>query len=138
MRYVPSCVDISSLLVQELTVSWIYTFSEILVSLLPFIIGCFRLHVKCASLMSYLTFFRSLFPVVQLLQLGQSLLITEASRSHSVWLSCTNNRPYAETKTHTKEKHPCPRRIRTRNRNRRAVADPRLRLRGHPCLVTYH
>jgi len=135
MRDLPSCVDISSLLVQELTLSWIYSFSE---RLPPFIICCFKLHVKCASLMSYPTFFRSLFSVTQLLQVGQSLLIIETSRSHSVWLLCTNNRPYAETKTHTKKKHPCPRRIRTRNPNRRAVADPRLRLRGHGCLVTYH
>jgi len=87
--------------------------------------------------MSYLTYLR-LFSVAQLLQVGQSFLIIEESRSHSVGLLCTNNRPHAQTKTLTKEKHPCPQRIRIRKPKKRAIADPRLRLHCHWGLVSYH
>jgi len=72
---------------------------------------------------------------------GQGLLNTEASRSHSdtlclmglLWMS---DQPVTEPctwrhTTFTTDRHPCPQWIRTRNPSKREAADPRLRLRGN-------
>jgi hypothetical protein len=72
---------------------------------------------------------------------GQGLLITVASQSHSdtphsVEIPWTSDQPAAETSTWqnttlTKDKHQSPGGIRTHNPNKPAAADPRLRPRGH-------
>jgi len=71
---------------------------------------------------------------------GQGLLITEASRSHSdtpqpVGLLWTGNQPVAEIyeiTQHSKERDTdAPREIRTHYLSRREATDPRLRPRGH-------
>jgi hypothetical protein len=65
---------------------------------------------------------------------GQGLLITEDSRSHSdtphsVGLLWTSDQLVAETSDNTQQsqdRHPFPCRIRTHNSSQRAAADPRL------------
>ena len=72
---------------------------------------------------------------------GQDLLVTEDSRSHSdtqhsVWFLWTNDRPEARDlyltthNTYKKDIH-APGWIRTHNPSKRATADPRLRRRGN-------
>jgi len=70
----------------------------------------------------------------------QSILIIEASRSHSdtphsVRLLWTSDQPDAETSTWqhttvTTDRHQCPGGIQTHNPRKRAAADPRLRSLG--------
>jgi hypothetical protein len=70
---------------------------------------------------------------------GQSLLIVEASQSHSdtphsVGLLWTSDQPVTETSTsqHSQETDVhASGEIRTRNPSKRLAADPRLRPRGH-------
>ena len=75
------------------------------------------------------------FPVAQQSPVGCGLLITEASRSHSVGLLWTSDQPDTETSTWqhttlTTDIHAAGG-IRTRNPSQRSTADPRLRPRGH-------
>jgi len=79
-------------------------------------------------------------PMAQLLLVGQGLLITEASRSHSdtphlVEILWTSDQSDAETCTWqqtalTRDNH-APGGIRSRTPNKRATEDPRNRPRGH-------
>ena len=71
---------------------------------------------------------------------GQGLLIIQTSRSHSdaphsVRLLCTSDRPDAETSTWQRTTFTrdifVPDGIRTNNPSKRAVANPRIRPRGH-------
>ena len=80
------------------------------------------------------------FPTTQQLPVGQGLLITEHSRSHSdtphsVGLHWTRDRPDAENTDNTQHSHETdihdPGGVQTRNSRKRAAADPRMRPRGH-------
>jgi hypothetical protein len=83
-----------------------------------------------------------IFFVAQRPLVVQGLLIAEVSRSysdtlHSVGLLWTSGQPVAETSARNNTQHPretdlhVPCGIRTRNPSKRAVADPRLKPRGH-------
>jgi len=74
--------------------------------------------------------------MAQQTKVGQSLLIVEVSRSHSVDLLWTNDRPDTETSLpdntqNSQTEIHVPGGIRTRNLSRRAAAYPSLRPRGH-------
>jgi hypothetical protein len=94
------------------------------------------MHVQLCTLL-----YRGIPPIAQQPSVGQGLLITEASRSHSgtphsIGLLWTNDQPVAETSTWqqttlTRDRHPCPREIRTHNPSKRAATDPRLGPRCH-------
>jgi len=72
--------------------------------------------------------------------MGQGILIVEASRSHSdtphsvriIWTSVATQKPLTGNTQHSQQTdiHAVSG-IRTRNTIKRAVADPRLRPRGH-------
>jgi hypothetical protein len=79
----------------------------------------------------FLTFF---YASTALVSLG--LLIVEVSRSHSVEILWTRDRPFAETSilqrtSLERDRHPCPCGIRKPNPCKQEAADPRLRPRGH-------
>ena len=107
----------------------------------PFFCQTIQTNAKKVSLYgqwlpSLRNFSLSLPSIVQLPLLGQVLLISEASCSHSdtsqlVGFLWTSDQPVSDTSTWqqvtlTKDRHPCIRRIRTRNPNNREAADPCL------------
>jgi len=83
-----------------------------------------------------------LFSIARQPLVGQGLLMSEASRSHSdipqsVGLPCTKDQPATETSTWEHIQHSqeadihAPDGIRTRNPSKRVAADPQLKRRDH-------